>query len=548
MTEAADRPFATSVFSKRSFIKGTDVVEDGDSVDFSVPEEQYLPAHSRSTTKTTIDKLEKTNSSSSMESSDLSAPSNNYNREMFTERQPQIPVPFRYGPPPAQEGYRAYQPQRQASIAYDRPRSQGMPQPLESVFAVEAIPADAQDSPRRNGSHLSWRPPTRDSQRKPSVSQTSSISHYPEEEPTLPISKVRRLSSSEPASQPPTVPLPPMPVRQMTDFASPTSTAPPGFTQGRPATAADSEMTSTGSNTPDELISSEPQADSSAAQPSLAQLLSALSTRAAARRRNSLVVRQADITPSRRSIDITQNTSNTNSNMTAILFQQPQEDELVEIPRPSMTPRDLLSSSGEPLALRAHPLRRSNTESELIPMVYRRTEVPEDFESSEDFDDEQSEVLEMRRPSTAPRDVQPDADEPIAARGRALQRSNTDTPRLMTNFSRPRLPGAGGEDDVLSDAGISEANASRPSGSRRRNAGLRKSRSLSGLADRAAARNEARQMRDQQQQQQTPRPAPRFSPFPKLPDSDRKIKGLGQGSTKRRDERIAQWRQDVNTE
>lgn len=585
VTETTDRPFATSIFSRRSFIKGTDMMEDRrDTFDLSISQQGHRPGDTRTRTGATGEELKQASFDRSMinspESPEAASSPDDYSweasqqrpsqrqpslrydrpqrRENFRYDRPQRQDTLRYDRPRRQDTAREYQPQRQETLRYERPRSQYLPQPLESVYAVESIPPDAQESPRQNGSHFSWRPPTRDStysQQRP---------RHEDEASSMPMA---RISFTEPASQPPSMPLPPMPPREMPDeLAMPISPPPPAFTQERPATASEPDVPTSDPNAPGAPVPPEAQA----APPSIAQLLSALSTRAAARRRNSLVVRQADLAPRRQSIDIAQSTSNTNSNMTAMLFQQPEEDELVEIPRPTTTPRDLLSENGEPLALRAHPLRRSSTASGMIPVVYQQ---PEELEEDES--------VMMRGPATAPRGLQSDDDD---QRGRPLQRSNTDTSRLVMNFSRPRLPGIGGEDDEDADAdadfeteagqsnvvevrtraGGRNAGADRP---RRRGAhqdrAVRRSRSLSTLADRPRPLNTLVEVSSPSGDASSPgaevRPgtagerekparAPRFSPFPKLPDSDRKIKGLGQGSTRRRDDRIARWREEVSSE
>lgn len=432
-------------------------------------------------------------------------------------------------------------PPRQTNLRYNRPRSQFVPEPLESVYTVEAFEPKLRESPSQNGSHFSWRPPTRDSTYSPSQ-QGNGFSRRPSEVSTV---LAARISIVEPASQPPTMPLPPMPLRETPDeLSTPTSRA---FVQERPSTAPERSASPVSPS----AVQAEPP-------PSLAQLLSALSTRAAARRRNSLVVRQAELAPVRESLDMAPAESTLNSTTTAILFPQPDEDKPFEqeVPRRTTTARDLMSENGEPLALRAHPFISGNTTSGMIPMVY-----------------EEPNSISIDQPATTPGDLQSEIDYPLGPRELALQ-------RLVTNFSRPRLPGIGSEygDDLETEGDRMKPVEGRTRANGWRNRTVRRSRSLPTLTERPwASRDTSRpapaengsQFGDSSNVESGGTPsdtvaradeqpttavvtarAPRFSPFPRVPlaDPEKKIKGLGQGSTRRRDERIARWREEVQAD
>lgn len=591
VTETTDRPFATSIFSKRSFIRGTDrPEEEPDTFDpNNSREENSLEDGRRRRNNTTQEYVKRTSYDRSMATTPESlevaySPEIPYAREVtYAPQVAYVPPGNQYR---SRSASRPVRPNPSNILRVERPRTQVLPEPLEAVFTVRDMPPDARESPRQNGSHFSWRPPTRDSaysQQRPSEVHTDAGTRRQDEVSAV---SLARRSILEPASLPPMMPLPPMPVQRMSqDMTASAPPPPPSSAPEDPATesqpdipapAPNSPISPDGPYPPQSLGEVTSPAEPQAAQPSLAQLLSALSTRAAARRRNSLIVRQADLAPQRQSIDITQTTNNADNDMATMLFQQPEEAETVEIPRPSTAPRDFVSEDGEPSAMRAHPLSRvrSTATSGTIAMMleqYRDSDLP----------------VQAPRPTTTRRDLVSEDGVPLALRAHPFQRSNTDEPRSVRNFSRPRtrIARADGSDDEATDASLTDDDQSkaarsrvRPSrrgtsaerGTRRadriRTKGLagrqvRRSRSLPSLVEKARSRNNNNNLvevgsqlegldaetgdRGRSTTREKPVQTPRFSPFPKTPDADRKIKGLGQGSTKRRDERIARWREEV---
>lgn len=602
VTEITERPFATSIFSRRSFIKGTDKAEDGsDTLELSISQQGDRPGDRRSQIETQTEEVKKMSSDrttvNSPESPEITgSPDNSYwgaspqqqtqRQSMLRDDERQTRDTLRYDGSRRQETDRMYPPQpRQNNMRYNRPRSQFFPEPLESVYSPDAFSPDVEGSPLQNRSLFSWRPPTRESMHS---QPRNSFSRRPDEASTV---STTRISTVEPASQPPSMPLPPMPLRETPEeLAMPPSRA---FAQERPFTAPESAASP--------VFPSEVRAE---APPSIAQLLSALSTRAAARRRNSLVVRQAELAPVTESIDMGPADSTLNSNMTSILFPRPEEEEPVEQEirppptRRATTARDLLSENGEPLALRSHPFRPSNATSGAIFMAYQDPYEPEEFKGPK--------RAAAQRPTTAPRDMKSENDYPPAPSEHSLQRS-------VLNFSRPRLPGMGSEydDDAETVNGgarsiVGELRA-RPTATGLRNRTVRRSRSLPTLVERPwsspddddddtpqerpwaprdhtprrpAPREDGSQFGDSSNltsgETHTPTTetgvradvrttttiapsarAPRFSPFPRVPggptstsnaDAEQKMRAQVSSSVRRRNERIARWREEVQAD
>lgn len=507
VVETTDRPFATSIFSRKTFIRGMDdpgnAAGRADTFEFSVSRQGFRPGGRKH--------MHRKDSAGGMTMTEQEREQMGFDRSMLNT--PESPELLRS---PNNTLHQDWQPQRPDTLRTDRVRSQPVPTPLEAIFTSDSVPPDAQD--------IGWRPPTRDSthaqQQSLQVPNPKAPGHRRPSIPNI---------AMEPPSSPPDIPLPSMPVRAASrETNTPAPLRPRSSVSERPSTAPQPDVR--GPDPSQEAV--EPLVQQPPAEPpSLAELLSHLSTRAAARRRNSLLVRQADLAPQRLSIDITRISST--PDMAAVLFQQPDDEaELVEIPRPPTAPHSLFTDAGEPLALRAHPITRSNT----------------------------------------------------------------DTPRLVRNFSRPRarravndaageeVEGSGAEDvsgvgtfgtqseDVYSHRGRGNKSAQ----TRQRDQMARRSRSLPAPADRAKSRNTLVEMGSQfestydpdtmpvpQTQSRSRRPTdhrqrtedmnrvrdvsvPRLSPFPRIPVPNRKIKGLGQGSAKWLDERVAQWRDDVN--
>lgn len=512
VVETTDRPFATSIFSRKTFIRGMDnATGRTDTFEHSISRQGFRFGGNKKHRKgsaggTTEPKMEQMGFDRSLLNTPESAEF--FARSPQTDNNDNVNTPL----------HRDW-PQRQTTLLRaGRVRSQPVPTPLEAIFSSDSIPPDArqlEDSPRESAAHFDWRPQTRDQAKaQQRQQQLKPKAASLRRRPSMP-----NLATNDPPSQPPNMPLPMMPAREGGSPETTTTSTTmipfgprPSASELRPSTAPQPDVRVSDPTDPPTLQpppaqgQGQPETD----PPSLANLLSQLSTRAAARHRNSLLVRQADLAPRRQSIDITRisSTSRGGDMATVLGSQQPGGDDddaerIIEIPWPQTAPRGLLTDEGEPLALRAHP----------------------------------------------------------------LVRSNTDTPRLVSNFSRPRVQVRKAIDDAEEGRGSSGA-ATRTG--QQRDQMVRRSRSLPARADSGRPKNRntlvevGSQFEPKYDADMMPRgrrkgpadpvqvldgqpPAvPRLSPFPWIPGSNRKIKGLGQGSAKWLDERVAQWRDGVN--
>ncbi|KAJ4406787.1 hypothetical protein N0V82_010053 [Gnomoniopsis sp. IMI 355080] len=406
-----------------------------------------------------------------------------------------------------------------------RVRSQLIPTPLEAVFTSGDPPLDAEDSPRK----LAWHP-RRESRHIPQRPQIATVpaSARLTSIPRQPSSASPRASSPQPSS----IHTLSRPEQDETSTASDPDTAmPPSPGLGTPIEFPTSEPLRIVN--PDDEDPVQPQEP-----PTLAKLLGQLSTRAAARRRNSLLVRQAEakVSPAADE-DTTRAASRTD--MAAVLFDQP-GDYIGEAPEDPVQRRNSLL------------VRQADLD------VRRSISVSRTGEVSVFSLDTSTEFVEIPRPPETARRAMTAVEDEQSSGPPRLVRSATTEPLLVRNFSRPGAPRprtAGGEEDATVDRGSSEERRGRDD-IREEKQMARRSRSLPPARQNrgATAGDESRFKRNKtmsgRKKGSQPPATPRFSPFPKAPVATPplelgKVKGLGQGSTRRRDARIERWMDEV---
>lgn len=490
--EITDRPFATAVISKRTFIRGLDEPSTSPATfDLSVSRQGHRIETKDEKTGEVITEVKQLGFDRST---------------VNTPESPEIPRVFGNE---QLEMARSRSPLRRNPTRAERTRSQPVPSPLDTVFTSAEAPSEVRgrfESSDREDSFLTWRPPTRDSSMQRGQ-QDSRLSGRP--------------MRASPSDHEPTIPQPRLPSQSHRRSASlPSISAAPSHEFMEETDVRRSMISTTYSSHLSTSQAPEPTIDQPANQtadkPSLAALLGALSERAAARRRNSLLVRPADLEP-HRSIDFSQVQSSGTGSVLAP--PAPQEPKFVEIPYPDKPPREF-----------------SSPEDDFINQVMEEVEEDDDEEEQEEGD-------------------------PRAAR--PLVRSNTDQPTMVRNFSRPRKristrygpASVAGTSTVVSSRGDNDMEPRRGR-SRRTVLSRREEAQRNSKRSRSAPNGEA----VQQGKAHTPaivgaapQPrvvvasvsanTPRFSPFPRVPE--KKIKGLGQGSPMRLEQMVAQWRDGV---
>lgn len=238
--------------------------------------------------------------------------------------------------------------------------------------------------------------------------------------------------------------------------------------------------------------------------------LTDLPARAAARRRNSLIAREADLNP-RASTEISRRFSIMGQNN--IAPPSPRND-FVEVPIPNITARNLETDEDGIIPVESHPLARNNTTRSRLVRNFSRP----------------------RRRSTmvGPVDVVMD--------GEKARRTSS----FLPEPARERARGRQGRGDAVADD---------------RRAEVRRSKSVPPVASSNAARTRRVSLVLDEPRSKPPtaklpvlrKPvaAPRFSPFPatgaNAPDQ-RRLKGLGQGSQRRLDKEVARWVEGVQAE
>lgn len=505
ITETTDRPFATSIFSRKSFCKDSSNTSGRvNTFDLSVSRAGF---RTEGVGNGNVKSKGKTESEKQMgfDRSTINTPESPY---LASTGNPALPF--------ATEG---------SKRPLVRVRSQPIPTPLEAVFTSDSSPLDSQDSPRK----LAWHP-----------RRTSTHSSRMPQGP---------LGSAE--ARMPSIPRAPSNVTARESFSQFSSVQAENLMheQDDDSIISDSETTISPSpalGTPTAMPISEtlrianPDEEDPAQSrepPTLAKLLSQLSTRAAARRRNSMLVRQADLSL-RQAMDENATRAASRTDMAAVLFDQPSD--FVE------------AVQQEPVQRRSSLLVR---QADLD--VRRSVSISRAGEMSVFSSDPSTEFIEIPRPpEPASRKMKAAGKDQVSELGR-LMRSNTAEPLLVRNFSRPGAPRprtAGGEDDgQVHDQTLDRRGRNHK---REEKAIARRSRSLpparqqrSPEADSESHFRRNASTTGKKKGSQAP-VAPRFSPFPKAPVAIppvelTKVKGLGQGSTRRLDERIEKWMNGV---
>lgn len=531
ITERTERPFATSLFSKKSFIKGREepVPNRTDTFDMSVSR-QGLQSDEKSGATVTREVIAAKEDTQSV-----------YDRSLIvTPTSPGAnasPVPTVPVLPEMSEWRQKRDAALRTTMRVDDVRSQAVPSPLTTVYGPATPPS--QDSTKQYGSHFSWRPPTRDSTSSPRNSHD--MEEYRKNWPPpamLQEPKSPNRASAPPPSQPPSVPLPLPPlegasragVDNMPAEAAPESqrsTEAVGvLLEPNPKSIPDPQsVPSTNQAALQSLVQEAPVEEEAPrprgrrpALPSLEKLF----VRAAARHNKTPLFGGEAERKARPSID----TSTDDATKTDSVSSSPDETE----------------TSGSDITM-PHDYKLDTDDSGFE---------PEDDDSSNDDTDDWS------------------PEEPRRSR-RSLLRSNTTGPRPVRNFSRPRVPSG-----LFRHRRPSEGNLPIMMGSQQ----WRRSRSLPPVRSRrinqAAADQErnnvievgsrikskvpilqaapvpARKMRFGQDvpQQQQQKSRPRLTPFPSAATSmapEKKAKGLGQqGSSQRLDASATQWREGVD--
>lgn len=501
ITETTERPFATLLFSKTSFLKAA-ATSSGrvETFDLSVSRAGYRP--------------ERNENGEVKNDGIVKVESKHTGFDRSTINTPESPALI------------ATDDQEDNLRPLTRVRSQPIPTPLEAVFTSGGSPLDAQDSPRK----LAWHPQraSRYTAQRSEVAEAAVPASV--RLPSLP-DQSSNATPRESSPQRASIQTQSEPEQAETSNASdPDIAVPPSPALGTPVAIPSSEpLRIANPDDNDPVQKQEP--------PTLAKLLGQLSTRAAARRRNSLLVRQAELAVGPAADEATTR-AESRTNMTAVLFDQP---------------------DGNVGAVQEDPVRRRNSllvrQADLD--VRRSISISRTGEVSVFSLDTSTEFVEIPRPpEIAPRATTTVEDEQGSQSPR-LVRSATAEPLLVRNFSRPGAPRprtAGGEEDDTVRQGTSERRGRKDMHEEKQMA--RRSRSLPPARQNRSttAGEESNFKRNKTMSGRTkgsqPSATPRFSPFPKAPVATPpfqlgKVKGLGQGSTRRRDERIEKWMNGV---
>ncbi|KAK7714939.1 hypothetical protein SLS63_011534 [Diaporthe eres] len=369
-----------------------------------------------------------------------------------------------------------------------RVRSQAVPTPLETIFGSRETLPDPRNSPGIKGD-FSWRPPTRDSEynQRPMTSDSFRDTLQP-----------RSNAASTVFSNLSALPQP-----------LATNPVPDTFGSADVQSRRQSVVRPRSSSVPPETQQKTPVQR----RPTLPNL-SDLPARAAARRRNSLMAREADLDP-RASTEISRRFSLIGS-QNNIAPPSPRKD-FVEVPIPNITPRELETDEDGIIPVESHPLARNNTTRSRLVRNFSRP----------------------RRRSTmvGPVDVVMDGDK--------ARRTSSFLPEPARERGRGRRQG-GGDDGIGDD----------------RRAEVRRSKSVPPVASNTTASRTKRvslvldEPRSKPPTARLPRKpvtGPRFSPFPSTAAAaaapePRRLKGLGQGSARRLNKEVAQWVEGVQAE
>lgn len=506
ITETTDRPFATSIFSRASFLKESSRTSGRvNTFDLSVSRAGFRSEGKENGEFKSKGRTELELKQMGFDRSTINTPESPY---LATTGNPALP--FSDG-------------DNMSPLV--RVRSQPIPTPLEAVFTSDSSPLDGEDSPRK----LAWHPrrTSTHSSRMTKDTPESSDAHLPSL-PRQPSNATARVSFSQFSSvQTENLMHEQEDARTISDSDSTVSPSP---ALGSPIAMPVSEkLRITNPDEEDSAPSREP--------PTLAKLLGQLSTRAAARRRNSMLVRQADLSL-RQAMGENAARAASRTDMAAVLFDQPSDFAGAAQQEPMQRRDSLLVSQAELDVRRSISVSRAGDMS--VFSLYPSTE-----------------FVEIPRPPEPSSRATTAVESDQTPEPPRLMRSNTAEPMLVRNFSRPGAPRpttAGGEGDrqVLTQVSDRRGRNDR----REERALARRSRSLPPARQKRSLETESESqfkrnasMTGKKNGSQAPT-APRFSPFPRTPVGTPpvelpKVKGLGQGSTRRRDERIERWMNGV---
>ncbi|KAF3771397.1 hypothetical protein M406DRAFT_67701 [Cryphonectria parasitica EP155] len=481
--ETTNQPFATSGFSKRTFIQGTGELRDGRSTfDLSVSRQGHREI-TENTKNVKFSDREGQDLERSFDRSRISTPESPDAEAQIAKE------PFTNRPDKSQKW---------TMLRQDHLRIQLVPTPLDSVFASQDIPSELQVPSWRDEAYFAWRPPARAAsiyaRQDQRMSTRSSLSYhtFKQDESTeteervsrtieastldqRPLSYQRPLSRSLKSQQEPlVVPITPPAV-------------PPETTEMQSTLALEVPLQS-------------PKFAASPAPPSRADVLAQLSKRAAARRRNSLLMRQAHML------------AQTSAEAIPVKFQDQDQTPTTQQSTSALAPASEVS-------LNAQVTDKGEKETQVSQVV------PED--------------------------------------------SNKDTAGLARNFSRPRVrPIDGDVRPVSSDtkkSGVDETSTQERMRGRARSATRRptegerertiplslRPHSNGGRADGATTKIGIRHENDRPGSRNYQRPTARVQEPRRallLPNSDVKLKGLGQGSNRRLHDRITMWRDGLQVQ
>lgn len=473
--ESTDRPFATSILSRRTFITASEQGDRKDTFDLSISRQGIHPTvdveENKKGARNTVVELPRESFDRSRintpESSGGGSPDGQTNAPSWTDRSSRI--------------------EQRRSLRRDtmRVRSQAVPTPLETIFGSRETLPDPRNSPGIKGD-FSWRPPTRDSEynQRPMTSESFRDTLQPR-------SNAASTTFSNLSALPQPLATNPVSAPRMNDTLGPADAQGGRQSVVRPRSSS---------------VPPEPQIKPPTQRRPTLPNLTDLPARAAARRRNSLIAREADLDP-RASQEISRRFSLVGQNV-QIAPPSPKND-FVEIPIPNIAPRELETDEDGIIPEESHPLARNNTTRARLVRNFSRP----------------------RRRSTmvGPVDVVMDGDK--------ARRTSSYLPEPARERGRERR--LGGDD---------------------RRAEVRRSKSVPPVASSGNAAGAKRvslvldEPRSKPPTARLPRKpvaAPRFSPFPATgsgaPDQ-RRLKGLGQGSARRLDKEVSRWVEGVQAE
>lgn len=324
--ETTDRPFATCILSPQTFITATEREYRKDTFDLSISRQGSNPVQGGRQTK------------KGARNTVVGIP-----RESFDRSQMNIPESSAGESPNGQNSAPSGWTNRSSRVEQRkrsrrdtvRVRSQAVPPPLDTIFGSKETIHTPGNSPGIKGD-FSWRPPTRDSEysQRPMTSE----SHHD-----------RLLPHSNAAS---TV------FSNLSALPNPLATNPVLPSQ-LPDAARRRRKSIVGAQRSSSVPPTEPQMKPPRQRRPTLPNLTDLPTRAAARRRDSLIAREADLDP-RASTEISRHFSTTGTGQNAIAPPSSRNN-FVEVPIPDIKPRDLDTDEDGIIPVEANPLARNNT-------------------------------------------------------------------------------------------------------------------------------------------------------------------------------------------